>query len=60
MAHPKRRTSVTRKRKRRSHHALSKPALSACPRCSYMRQPHKVCPNCGTYKGEEIVEPQVD
>jgi large subunit ribosomal protein L32 len=33
MAVPKRRTSKARRDQRRSHHALSAPARSTCPRC---------------------------
>ncbi len=55
MAVPKKRTSLTRKRKRRSHLALSAPALDTCPRCLEPKQPHRVCQACGTYKGREVL-----
>ncbi|MBK6940145.1 MAG: 50S ribosomal protein L32 [Planctomycetes bacterium] len=54
MAVPKRRTSKHRKRKRRSHLALSKPSLSACPRCGATVKPHTVCDSCGHYRGTEV------
>ncbi len=55
MAVPKRKTSKARKRKRRAHHALSAPAYSICPTCQAPTFPHRICANCGTYKGEEII-----
>jgi len=52
---PKRRHSVTRGRKRRTHYKLAKPTRSTCPQCREIKQPHHVCPHCGYYKGREIV-----
>ncbi|MGY5139441.1 50S ribosomal protein L32 [Mycoplasmopsis gallinarum] len=51
---PKRKTSKQRKHKRRTHHALDLPNLVACSNCSKMIQQHKVCPNCGFYKGKKV------
>jgi large subunit ribosomal protein L32 len=53
---PKRRQSHARKNKRRSHDALALPALAACPQCGEPRQPHRVCGNCGTYRGRAVLE----
>lgn len=55
MAVPKRRTSVTRKRKRRSHLSLSAPNLDTCPKCREPKLPHHVCAACGTYKGRQVL-----
>lgn len=44
---PVKKTSKCRKRKRRSHHALQRPNLVACPKCSKMKLPHAACRNCG-------------
>jgi large subunit ribosomal protein L32 len=55
MAVPKQRQSHSRTNKRRSQHRLDVPALSRCPRCHEPRLPHRVCPNCGTYAGREVV-----
>jgi len=44
---PKRKISKARKRKRRSHLALSAPNLSRCPQCSQAKRPHRACENCG-------------
>ena len=55
MALPKRRISKTRGRKRRSHQALRSPGHTYCPQCDSPRMPHRVCPNCGFYRGREVV-----
>jgi len=53
---PKRRTSKTRKRKRRAHHALVATPTVVCRKCGHPTLPHAVCSNCGTYRGREILE----
>ncbi len=56
MAVPKRRTSKTRKRKRRTHYKAPAVAIQAGPRCGDPRRPHRVCPSCGYYGEERRVE----
>jgi large subunit ribosomal protein L32 len=56
MANPKRRHSKARRDKRRAHDSLTPPSLSLCPDCNEPKQPHRVCPHCGFYKGKEVVE----
>lgn len=56
MAVPKKRTSKARRDKRRTHKKLSAPTYVACPQCNEPKLPHHVCPHCGTYKGEELIE----
>ena len=56
MAVPKRRTSRARRDLRRAHDALSLPARSRCPQCGEPKRPHRVCANCGTYRGREVVQ----
>ncbi|MBN1381594.1 MAG: 50S ribosomal protein L32 [Deltaproteobacteria bacterium] len=55
MANPVKRHSRTRRNKRRSHDFLSTPPSSVCPQCNEPKLPHHACPNCGTYKGREVV-----
>lgn len=43
MAVPKRRKSKSKKGMRRSHDALTAPALNTCPQCKLAVPPHKVC-----------------
>ena len=56
MAVPKQRTSKARRDKRRAHHGLTAPPRSICPQCKEPKLPHRVCANCGTYRGREVVE----
>jgi large subunit ribosomal protein L32 len=56
MAVPKKRTSKARRDKRRTHKKLSAPTYVLCPQCNEPKLPHHVCPHCGTYKGEELIE----
>lgn len=56
MAAPKQRHTKSRRNKRRSHHALVKTRLSVCPKCGSPALPHRLCGNCGTYAGKEIVD----
>ncbi len=57
---PKRKTSRTRRDQRRAHDALKAKNLVQCSNCGEMRLPHRVCPNCGFYKGREVVEIKED
>ena len=45
--HPTHRISRTRKRKRRSHHALRSREVATCPNCGSGKLPHAACANCG-------------
>lgn len=40
---------------RRSHHALKEPRLSTCVKCSAKHLRHRMCPECGSYRGREVV-----
>lgn len=41
---------------RRSHHALTNPALSKCSHCGKATAPHAICQNCGYYKGARVID----
>ena len=41
---------------RRSHHALTGPRLSVCAKCSSFHLRHRMCGNCGTYRGKEMLD----
>lgn len=41
---------------RRSHHALKGPRLSTCGKCGAQHLRHRMCQNCGTYRGKEVVD----
>lgn len=44
---PAQKKSKMRKRTRRSHQALRRPALIACPQCGQANRPHRACEQCG-------------
>ena len=55
MAVPKGKVSKQRRNKRRSSvWKLAAPGLVACPKCGALHLPHRMCPECGTYKGREV------
>lgn len=62
MAVPKRKTSHARKMKRRS--SVSKLAtptnLVKCPQCGEYNLSHRVCKECGYYKGVEVIASEND
>ena len=56
MAVPKRKVSKARRDSRRSAvWKLEAPALSRSTHCGELTSPHKVCKNCGYYKGREVI-----
>ena len=44
---PKKKTSKTRTRTRRSHHRLKGANYSLCSKCGQAKLPHAACENCG-------------
>ena len=41
---------------RRSHHGLVEPRLSLCSNCGGSHMRHKVCENCGQYRGRIVID----
>ena len=56
MAVPKRRWSKQRIGKRRSQWKMEAPNIVRCSKCNEFKLPHKVCKECGYYKGKEILK----
>ena len=57
MAVPKGKVSKARRNSRNSaNFKASAPALVECPQCHELKQPHKACPKCGTYKNETVIK----
>jgi large subunit ribosomal protein L32 len=56
MPHPKRRHSATRRDKRRTHDKAIVPQLTKCSNCGAAVIYHRVCPECGYYRGELAIE----
>ncbi len=56
MALPKRRHSKARRDKRRANwKASAVPTTVLCGHCGQPKRPHRICPHCGHYRGEEIL-----
>jgi len=55
MAVPKKRKSRAKRDTRRAHDHVNLPNLSTCPQCHEPVLPHRVCPECGTYKGRVVI-----
>ncbi|MEW6173382.1 MAG: 50S ribosomal protein L32 [Bacillota bacterium] len=55
MGVPKSRTSKQRRRLRRGQMKIAVPGLVPCPQCKALKRPHGVCPNCGQYKGRQVL-----
>lgn len=55
---PKKRLTNRRQGNRRAHHKIKIPQLTVCPQCRHIRLSHHVCPNCGTYRGRQVIEPK--
>jgi len=54
MGVPARHHTRSRTNKRRSHMALKPFNFIKCSHCKEMIMPHRVCPHCGYYKGNEV------
>lgn len=60
MAVPKMKVSRARGRRRRTHYKLDLPAIVACNKCHEMKLAHRVCKNCGTYDGTQVLVMEED
>lgn len=52
---PARKVSKTRQRTRRAHSAMEAPTVVKCKNCGAPIKPHRVCKECGSYKGKTVV-----
>ncbi len=59
MANPRKRTSQQKKHKRRTHYKATAPTLTICQNCKSAVVYHRVCPECGYYKGKPAIEKKV-
>lgn len=59
MPNPKRKHSKQRRDKRRTHYKAVAPTLGICQNCGATVVYHRVCPECGHYKGKPAIEKQV-
>lgn len=56
MAVPKKKMSRSRTRQRKAAWKVSRPPIASCPQCKAPKLPHRACPNCGQYRGREVVD----
>ncbi len=59
MAHPKRKISKTRRDKRRTHYKAVAPTIATCSNCGAPVLYHRVCNECGYYKGKQAIEKDI-
>jgi len=59
MAHPKHKHSKTRRDKRRTHYKAVAPTLSSCSNCGATKKFHNICPECGYYRGKQVIEKEI-
>ena len=52
---PKKRQSNARQGHRRAHHKIKLPQLTICKQGRQPRLSHHVCPNCGYYRGRQVL-----
>ena len=60
MAVPKRKTSPSKRKMRRSHDSLKVSNLSECPNCGELKLSHQICLACGYYGKKEIIKIESD
>lgn len=55
MPNPKRRHSAQRRDKRRSHDFITAPQTTTCSHCGAATLTHRICPECGYYRGKQAI-----
>ncbi len=55
MPHPKHKISTTRRDKRRTHDKAVAPQISLCSNCGAPVLYHRVCSECGYYRGKQAI-----
>lgn len=53
---PSFRSSRSKVRRRRSHHALKPQTVAVCPKCEAILLPHRACKKCGAYGDRSIAK----
>lgn len=56
MPTPKRKTTRSKRNHRAAHWRAQPPSYSECPQCHQPKLPHRVCGNCGYYRGRQAIE----
>lgn len=55
MATPKKKTSRSKMKMRRSHIKLDEINYGKCNNCGGLKLPHHICANCGFYNGRQVI-----
>lgn len=55
MAVPKKKMSRSRTRQRKAAWKVEAPSTNRCPQCGAPKLSHRVCAECGSYKGREVI-----
>lgn len=59
MAVPKKKQSKSRTNKRRGgHDGIETPQMMECNHCGGVKIMHRACPNCGYYRGRQVITPR--
>mgnify|MGYP005863121619 CR=1 FL=1 len=53
---PKKQLSKSKQRSRAAHYRHPGAGLSQCPQCHTLKLSHRICPQCGYYKGHQVLE----
>jgi large subunit ribosomal protein L32 len=53
---PKQKQSHARTHHRRAQHKIAPASSQLCPRCHQPKLPHRVCGECGSYAGREVID----
>ena len=56
MPTPKRKMARARTRMRAANWKAQPAPYSECPQCHQPKLPHRVCANCGYYRGRQAIE----
>ncbi len=56
MGLPAKRRTKQSKRERAAHFALKATTVTTCPKCKHAILPHRVCANCGYYRGRDVLK----
>jgi len=59
MAHPIRKISKQRRDKRRTHYKAVAATFMECSNCGAPVLMHRVCSDCGYYKGKQAIEKEL-
>jgi large subunit ribosomal protein L32 len=60
MAVPKHKVSKSRRDSRKANFKATPATLTECAQCHTPIAPHRVCKNCGNYKGTKRIETKSD